>query len=40
MKKYDILFCDLDGTLIDKISENLGEGIWNMKFNFDVFKSI
>ena len=40
MKNYDILFCDLDGTLIDKISENLGEGIWNMKFNFDVFKAI
>ena len=41
MKKYDILFCDLDGTLIDTISgEVFPKGIWDMKFKFDVLDAI
>lgn len=41
MKKYKILFCDLDGTLIETISgETFPKGIWDMKFKFDVLKAI
>jgi DNA 3'-phosphatase len=44
MKKYEVIFADLDGTLIDTISgETFPKGIWDMKFNFtalDVIKKI
>lgn len=41
MKKYKVLFCDLDGTLIDTLSgETFPKGIWDMKFKFDVLDAI
>ena len=41
MKKYDILFCDLDGTLIETISgEVFPKGVWDMKLRFDVLDAI
>ena len=41
MKKYKVLFCDLDGTLIETLSgETFPKGIWDMKFKFDVLDSI
>lgn len=41
MKKYKILFADLDGTLIDTISgETFPKGIWDMKFRFEVLDVI
>ena len=41
MKKYDVIFCDLDGTLIDTISgETFPKGIWDMKIKFDVLDTI
>ena len=41
MKKYNILFTDLDGTLIKtKSGETFPIGIWDMEFRFDVFDSI
>lgn len=41
MKKYKILFTDLDGTLIDTISNNkFPIGIWDMKINFKVLDAI
>ena len=41
MKKYDIIFADLDGTLIDTISgETFPKGIWDMKIRFDVLDKI
>lgn len=41
MKKYDILFSDLDGTLIETISgETFPKGIWDMKIRFDVLNAI
>lgn len=41
MKKYKVLFCDLDGTLIDTISgETFPKGIWDMKLKFDVLDAI
>ena len=40
-KKYDVIFCDLDGTLIDTISgETFPKGIWDMKIRFDVLDKI
>ena len=40
-KRYKILFCDLDGTLIDTISgEVFPKGVWDMRFKFDVLKAI
>lgn len=41
MKKYDIIFCDLDGTLIETISgEVFPKGVWDMKLRFDVLDAI
>lgn len=41
MKKYKILFSDLDGTLIKTISgSTFPQGIWDMKFRFDVLDKI
>lgn len=41
MKKYDIIFCNLDGTLIETISgEVFPKGIWDMKLRFDVLDAI
>lgn len=41
MKKYEVIFADLDGTLIDTISgETFPKGIWDMKIKFDVLDKI
>lgn len=41
MKKYKVLFCDLDGTLIDTLSgDTFPRGIWDMKFKFNVLDII
>ena len=41
MKKYKVLFADLDGTLIDTVSGNtFPKGIWDMKLNFEVLDAI
>lgn len=41
MKKYKILFCDLDGTLIEPKTKNrFPEGIWDMQMKFNVFDQI
>ena len=41
LKNKNILFCDLDGTLIETISgEIFPKGIWDMKFRFDVLDAI
>ena len=41
MKNYKILFCDLDGTLINTISgESFPKGIWDMQIRFEVLDKI
>ena len=41
MKKYDVIFSDLDGTLINTISgETFPKGIWDMEIRFDVLNAI
>ena len=41
LKNKKVIFCDLDGTLIDTISgETFPKGIWDMKLRFDVLDSI
>lgn len=41
MKKYKVLFADLDGTLIDTVSGNtFPKGIWDMRIRFDVLDAI
>ena len=41
MKKYNVIFSDLDGTLIKTISgETFPKGIWDMQIRFDVLDKI
>ena len=41
LKNKSVIFCDLDGTLIDTISgETFPKGIWDMKIKFDVLDKI
>ena len=41
MKRYKVLYCDLDGTLIETINEDMfPKGIWDMKFKFNVLDAI
>ena len=41
LKNKKILFCDLDGTLIETISgATFPKGIWDMKIRFDVLDTI
>ena len=41
MKEYKVLYCDLDGTLIETVSgETFPEGVWDMKLRLDVFEMI
>ena len=41
LKNKKIIFCDLDGTLIETISgETFPKGIWDMKIRFDVLDKI
>lgn len=41
MKNKKVIFCDLDGTLIETISgETFPKGIWDMRLKFDVLDAI
>ena len=41
MKKYEVIFADLDGTLIETISGGtFPKGIWDMKIRFEVLDVI
>ena len=41
LKNKKVLFCDLDGTLIETISgETFPQGIWDMKLRFEVLDAI
>ena len=41
MKKYKVIFSDLDGTLIETISgKTFPKGIWDMKIRFEVLDKI
>lgn len=41
MKNYNVLFCDLDGTVIKtKSGATFPKGIWDMEFRFDVLDTI
>ena len=41
MKKYNVIFADLDGTLINTISgETFPKNIWDMKFRYEVLDKI
>ena len=41
LKNKTVIFCDLDGTLIETISgDTFPKGIWDMKLRFDVLDAI
>ena len=41
LKNKKVIFCDLDGTLIETISgETFPKGIWDMKIKFEVLDAI
>ena len=41
LKNKKVIFCDLDGTLIETISgETFPKGIWDMQIKFDVLNAI
>ena len=41
LKNKKVIFCDLDGTLIETISgETFPKGVWDMKLRFDVLNAI
>ena len=41
MKEYKVIFCDLDGTIIETISgETFPKGIWDMNIKFEVLDAI
>ena len=41
LKNKKVIFCDLDGTLIETISgDTFPKGIWDMKLRFDVLDTI
>ena len=41
LKTKKVIFCDLDGTLIETISgETFPKGIWDMRIKFDVLDAI
>ena len=41
MKEYEVMFSDLDGTLINTISgETFPKGIWDMQIRFEVLDKI
>ena len=41
MKRYKIIFADLDGTLIETLSgETFPKGVWDMRFRFDVLDKL
>lgn len=41
LKNKKVIFCDLDGTLIETISgDTFPKGIWDMKLRFDVLDAI
>ena len=41
MKKYNVIFSDLDGTLIETVSgETFPKGIWDMQIRFEVLDKI
>lgn len=41
LKNKKVIFCDLDGTLIETISgDTFPKGIWDMKWRFDVLDAI
>ena len=41
LKNKTVIFCDLDGTLIETISgETFPKGVWDMKIRFDVLDAI
>lgn len=41
LKNKKVIFCDLDGTLIETISgATFPKGIWDMKLRFDVLDAI
>lgn len=41
LKNKKVIFCDLDGTLIETISgETFPKGIWDMRLKFDVLDAI
>ena len=41
LKNKKVIFCDLDGTLIETISgETFPKGVWDMRIKFDVLNAI